>query len=247
MNDFKKWITIITILFAAIQFTKMVAYAGDAPWISPSSEYVLGVNKTLEVYTGGGVSSQPDYDPSCPPWKLKADAMIWNWIIDGPGDKESDADTITLTATAVGEITIKVNRNDHYEDGADPPMEDIGVTSDDSNALTVHVLKLSIINPEKKWYYFGSLSNPFPLDLYQKEFRAEGDIGGAGSLTWEVSPNRAEMHDVYGIGGKGQHMMGTSNDAGDVAINAKWGNEEIGVINETIRNEGSITVPLWEG
>lgn len=212
--------------------------ASEAPWISPNTDYVIGVDKTLDVYCGGGSSDKPDHAAPCPPWTLSSDTEVWNWPFNGPGTKSGDEDQITVTATAVGEITVSVNRNDTYSDESQPDSStESGVVSADSETLTIHSVKPTDNQPSKKWYYFNNPQLPIPTDAEECHFSIEGSTGNAGSISWEASSQRASFsgNDPGGSGqGSGMDVTGTSSGTGQVEIKAKWGSADLGSLSKTI-------------
>ncbi len=229
---------LIIVVFILISSSSLKA--GEGPWISPDQDYVIGINKTLNVYTGGGTSDEPDYEPSCPPWNLTADTTSWNWSVNGPGQKSGNADQITITATGIGMITVKVNRNDKYEDGSNPPEKGDGVPSDDSEKLTIKAVEVKDEDPEKAWYYFGNPSAPKPADIELNRFSVSGSAPPQGSrYDWSEQGNKATFQDSS-AGNFGQIVKGTSTGFGDVEIEAKWGNENLGRIDKEILKFGQI-------
>lgn len=223
-----------TALFICVMPSALVA--GEAPWISPDQDYVIGVGKTLGVYSGGGSSDEPDYDPPCPPWSLKAGSETWNWSLSGPGNKSGDEDQITVTATGQGEITVKVNRNDTYKDDSSPAQEGEGTPSADSGELSITVATVADQDPNKKWFYFENPSSPVPPDIEQKIFTVDAPPPNGSRYDWSGT---GVLFDDVGLNTAGMAVTAHSQNGGQVTSISKWGSEEIGEIVCTVRT------PVW--
>lgn len=213
----------------------------------PGSGYVIGVEKTLDVYTGGGSSDEPDYEPSCPPWILKADTTTWNWSLNGPGQQSGNEDPITVSPTGVGTITVKVNRNDSYEDGSTPPEVGDGVPSDDSDELSILAVEVKDQEPDKKWFYFENPSSPVPTDVEQHICYVDGGFPPQGSR-YDWSAQISTFQDHY-PGNQGQLVKAKSSGSGGVDIEVKWGSEELGTLRKVIRtavwDQNGLGSPVW--
>jgi len=211
--------------------------AGVAPWISPNYDYVIGEGKILDVYCGGGSSDEPDYEAPCPPWSLSSGTEVWNWTLSGPGSKSGDENQITVTSTGVGPITVSVNRNDTYSDEKQPdPTTDSGVVSAESDEITIYSV-IAKAADNQKVYFFNHPSHPYPSDVEEKNFVAEGleNVGTpVGRIDWSASPQCLEFTDNVG-GSGGTYVVANSTAASEnCTVTASWGSETLGTVNVQI-------------